>query len=85
MATCTAGAVSRTKRASNGSIRALVFPGRPEKDIKKKQVFPLLIGGLGPSSKKAPVVDVACGSSVNLARCADGASTHGQRGVRGAR
>ena len=45
---------------------------KPEKDIKKKQVFPLLIEGIGPSSNKAPVVDATCGSSVNLARCADG-------------
>jgi len=41
----------------------------PVKDIKKKQTSPLLIQGFAES---AHVVEVACGSAVNLARCSDG-------------
>lgn len=45
---------------------------KPQKDIKKKQLEPILIDKIGPSSGLSPVVDITCGSSVNLARCADG-------------
>jgi regulator of chromosome condensation len=44
----------------------------PEKDIKKKQLDPLLIDKIGTHAGLSPVVDITCGSSVNLARCADG-------------